>query len=133
MIPAGPTRYAIVLFAVVFFTYVVLLIPLKGSAGFRINIFRLFIDTLISDVLIICSFAVLYHEYGLVFDGEIIFSTALNAIYFSAVTFSTLGFGDFAPAPQARHLAAIEALIGNLHLGVIVAAIFAGLKNTAES
>jgi len=43
-------------------------------------------------------------------------------LYFSLITLTTVGYGDFAPlAPPARYLAALEALIGPLYLAVIIA------------
>ena len=42
--------------------------------------------------------------------------------YFSLVTLSTLGYGDITPLkPAARNLAALEAIIGQLFIGVLVA------------
>src|SRR5262245_25353603 len=43
-------------------------------------------------------------------------------LYLSLVTLSTLGYGDILPVtPQARMLAAIEAIIGPLYLAVLIA------------
>ncbi len=47
---------------------------------------------------------------------------SLNYIYFSFVTLTTLGYGDFTPrTPVAGHLAVLEALAGQLYLAVLVA------------
>jgi Ion channel len=49
------------------------------------------------------------------------FSSA-DGIYFSFVTLATLGYGDFVPKTQvARGLAILEAVVGQLYLGVMVA------------
>ena len=40
------------------------------------------------------------------------------------MTFSTLGYGDFRPSPDARLMAAAQALLGTIHIGMIVGAIF---------
>ena len=46
----------------------------------------------------------------------------MDAVYFSFVTLSTLGYGDIAPvAPAARALALLEAVFGQLYLAVLVA------------
>ncbi|MBO9490376.1 hypothetical protein J7384_08385 [Endozoicomonas sp. G2_1] len=43
-------------------------------------------------------------------------------MYFSMVTLTTLGYGDLTPiAPQARSIAAMEAVVGQLYLTVLVA------------
>ena len=48
----------------------------------------------------------------------------LDLQYFSFVTMTTLGYGDVAPVSDvARALAAVEALIGQLYLAVLVAAL----------
>ena len=45
-----------------------------------------------------------------------------DGIYFSFVTLATLGYGDFVPKTEvARGLAILEAVAGQLYLGVMVA------------
>ena len=47
---------------------------------------------------------------------------SIHPIYFSLVTLTTLGYGDIVPvAPAARMLAAVEAVVGQLYLAVLVA------------
>ena len=43
-----------------------------------------------------------------------------NALYFSIVTFTTLGYGDIAPKAQFRLLAASEALVGVVLVGLFL-------------
>jgi hypothetical protein len=47
-----------------------------------------------------------------------------NALYFSIVTFTTLGYGDMQPIPKMRIVAASQALVGYAYLGLIVATLF---------
>ncbi len=47
-------------------------------------------------------------------------SNPSDYLYFSIVSFTTLGYGDFAPKQEFRLLAASEALVGYLYLGIIV-------------
>ena len=42
-----------------------------------------------------------------------------NSFYFSVVTFTTLGYGDFAPGVESRMDAAIEALLGTIIILVL--------------
>ncbi|WP_299148348.1 potassium channel family protein [uncultured Tateyamaria sp.] len=52
-----------------------------------------------------------------------------EAMYFSAVTFSTLGFGDIKPQEgQSRFVASFGAILGNVHLALFAAAAFATLR-----
>jgi len=49
-------------------------------------------------------------------------STEFNLLYFSFVAMTTIGFGDIVPvAPPARGLAALEGLLAQLYLAIIIA------------
>ena len=49
-------------------------------------------------------------------------SDTTTALYYSFVTMTTLGYGDITPvSPMARILSAIEAMIGQMYLAVLVA------------
>lgn len=43
-----------------------------------------------------------------------------NAIYFSVVTFTTLGYGDISPVGVARFIAALEAFLGSFTMALFV-------------
>ncbi|MDU8912012.1 potassium channel family protein [Aestuariicoccus sp. MJ-SS9] len=99
-----------------------------NNEDFQLDAWRLVLDTMVSAAFMIVVFSVLYKNVGLVAGNDFVRPSALDAIYFSAVTFSTLGYGDFAPHPSARIIAAAQALLGNLHLGMIVGATFAAIR-----
>jgi hypothetical protein len=61
------------------------------------------------------------------FEGAISLS---KAIYFSGVTFATVGYGDFIPAPHLRLVALTEGLLGAFTLGLFVAVLANRLQNT---
>jgi tetratricopeptide (TPR) repeat protein len=44
-----------------------------------------------------------------------------DCLYFSGVTFATIGYGDFIPAPAVRPLALVEGFVGALTMGFFVA------------
>jgi len=75
----------------------------------------------VSISIIIFSFALVYQDMGGIVDssGTVItdFSTCL---YFSVVTFTTLGYGDFHPTDAARGIAAFEAFLGYFCMGILV-------------
>jgi hypothetical protein len=53
----------------------------------------------------------------------------LDAIYFSTVTWTTLGYGDIVPLPEARAVAAIEALMGYIVMALLIAVLLAMVKS----
>jgi voltage-gated potassium channel Kch len=50
-----------------------------------------------------------------------------DSFYFSSVTFTTLGYGDFTPNGFLRVVTAFEAIFGGMSIGFLVAG-FANLK-----
>lgn len=110
------------------FAQVVLLMPFRNAAGFVVDARRLMADTIISSPFTMTVFSLVYRNVGLTEGGVQMQPTAREALYFSIVTFSTLGYGDFVPSPAARLIAASEALLGNLHLGMLVGSTFAALR-----
>jgi len=67
---------------------------------------------------IFCVGHLVFSDGRFVFQDGIVFSIA-RSLYFSVVTFSTLGYGDIYPVGYLKLVAAVEAFIG-----LIVAAIF---------
>jgi len=56
-----------------------------------------------------------------------------QAVYFSFVTLSTLGYGDIVPvSPVARGLAIGEAILGQLYLAVLVARLVGGYAGSGK-
>ena len=76
---------------------------------------------IVQAALLILNFAAIHYASGLIgsVDGvtPISFWTAL---YFSVVTWTTIGYGDYSPAPALQLIAALEAAIGYVYLGLIV-------------
>lgn len=120
---------AFIVASLLIFFQVVLLIPFRdNNDDFQLDTWRLVFDTMISAIFMISAFSILYQNVGLLTGGKMTRPSLLDAIYFSSVTFSTLGYGDFAPRPSTRMIAAVQALLGNLHLGMIVGATFAAIR-----
>jgi hypothetical protein len=82
-------------------------------------------------MLLILFCAVLYTFTGLNYQGEyFVYSTNqtlienftffLSSLYFSVVTFTTLGYGDFTPVGISRAIAAIEAFTGSFTIALFV-------------
>lgn len=78
--------------------------------------------------LIVINFSLIYYilgltekygRHGIYLDG--IASEYYEALYFSVVTITTLGYGDFTPLGLSRLLSATEALVGLFFVGYSIA------------
>lgn len=121
--PSVAPAWATVVFSIAYFVVTVAGVLRLAGLKFRANPHLFILDTVTSLTLNVLAFSLLYRFLNItesVSGAQAV--TALDHIYFSAVTFSTLGFGDFSPTPGARPLAALQAIMGNLHLGLIVGA-----------
>lgn len=76
----------------------------------------------------ITAFAILYTLFPVLKVEDL---TCQNALYFSMVTFTTLGYGDILPNEQFKIIAAGEAILGYITLGLIVG--YAGSLFNIES
>ena len=81
-------------------------------------------------LLVIVAFAAAYKVQVWLVPGSInglsAASTTGDMIYYSAVTITTLGYGDIAPVSNnARMLAFTEALFGQLYIAVLLAKLVA--------
>jgi len=120
----------LILYAVGYFGYVLIYTPFRSTAEFHMSSLRLMSDALISACLTILGFALAYRALGIIPPAQEA-TRVIDYLYFSSVTFATLGYGDFRPSADARLLAAFQALLGNLHLGVVIGAMF--LKMSRKS
>lgn len=134
-----------VLMAIAIFTTTVLAAIRLHGRRYQIAAGRLLRDVTISACLTIVSFAWYYRFIGLHSGGGIpnaqcFFTSgshctcdagALDSLYFSIVTFSTLGFGDFTACTN-KIVSALQALLGNLHLGIFVGAVFYFLSESGS-
>lgn len=107
--------------AIGYFAYTVAMAPLfpgNSTVTAKETLARLGISTALN----VLTFAVLFTGGGMNLGDAA--DTAGTALYFSIVTFSTLGYGDISPADYYRLPAAALAFIGNLHLGLLAALCF---------
>lgn len=101
-----------------------------AASGFSIMLFanrgihvaKLLISLSIQAVSLVILFAGIYRGFGLVGNGEVLNNIeAGTALYFSLVTWTTLGYGDYAPRAEIQLIAAFQAVAGYVFLGMIVA------------
>lgn len=84
----------------------------------------------------IVSFALVHVEIGLR-DNTGATTTIIHAfwesVYYSVVTYTTLGYGDLYPVGPGRALASIQALTGYLTLGLLASTVASALKPGSDA
>ncbi len=78
--------------------------------------------------IMMLAFAFLYWHAGLISPNGEVVHDGEAALYFSIVTWTTLGYGDYHPAGAVRYLAASEALLGYTFMGLLVAVTYGWLN-----
>lgn len=117
--------YILAALSVLYFFTVVIGVLFLASHEFKVAPARLSSDALVSMIFCVMSFALVFRSLGFSAGEECLGPfDPVESVYFSAVTFSTLGYGDFHPCSNAQLFAAFQAMLGNLHLGLIVGAAF---------
>jgi hypothetical protein len=96
---------------------------------------RVILALLTQGATLIFVFAGIYRGYGLVFGGEHV--SLLNdwksPLYFSVVTWTTLGYGDFTPPPELRLITAMQAILRYIFFGLAVGLWAGVLSNRSPS
>jgi hypothetical protein len=78
--------------------------------------------TVIAAATLLLSFASIYRIEGIIDSStKELVHNPVDCLYFSVVTFTTVGYGDFIPPPGLRLVAAAEAFAGYLSLALIIA------------
>lgn len=77
---------------------------------------------LLAIYITIFGFASIYKSAGLI-RADSITHESIDALYFSIVTWTTLGYGDLQPTESIKLLAALEALLGTLFIPLLLSAI----------
>jgi voltage-gated potassium channel Kch len=73
-------------------------------------------------LFLIGFFALIYKSFGVYPPGAVEPEQLnwLDAIYFSVVTWTTLGYGDFRPSDETKIWVMIETLLGYVYMGLFV-------------
>jgi hypothetical protein len=88
------------------------------------GLFRFPLLTISIIPIVVLSFADIYKYVGLVGPDGLVHHDAVVCLYFSVVTWTTLGYGDFRPGSNdGRIFASFEALLGYIVMGVLVGAV----------
>jgi hypothetical protein len=76
--------------------------------------------SLTSLITLLLGFAFVFRQFG-IFDGEHHrIHDPFVCIYFSVITWTTVGYGDFTPSPETRSCAALEALLGYVFMALLI-------------
>jgi len=114
-------------------TAVVLIVtyfPVVAKTGSH-QLFYYLWDLSLHAALLIVIYALIYKRIGLLSGGEAI-TEPLDFLYFSIVTWTTLGYGDIVPVSGARMFAASEAVCGYVFMGLYLAIVLHVLTKYAE-
>lgn len=112
------------------FYFRVLIRTLKAQTNTLAGIAQFIIFSLIYMTVQILAFACVYKYTGLKFPENT--QDSENLIYFSAITWTTVGYGDIVPIGASKLVAAIEALWGYIYMGIfigILSSLLIGFKN----
>lgn len=115
--------------SVFYFCTVIIGVIFLTSADFSPAPVRLMFDTFLSITFTIFCFGLVFRFNGITSGATCNPQDSADTLYFSMVTFSTLGYGDFRPCLDSRLFAALQAIIGNLHMGLIVGSAFLMIQN----
>lgn len=97
----------------------------SGHDSYRKNSIRLIVSTASFLIVLHLLQSALWAIVYLVLPGITEFDTFEKALYFSMVTFTTLGYGEITMASDSRILAGLEAINGIILIGWSTAIMFA--------
>ena len=94
-------------------------------------------------MLLQLAFAFVYSRFGLIDttlegnptiggEGEHSWASYAKCVYFSFVTFTTVGYGDFYPKGLSRVMVCIHSFIGYLVLGVLASTSASLIQSTQD-
>ena len=77
--------------------------------------------------ILIFAYSSAYTHTGIKNSDDVITYDQMDCLYFSIVTWTTLGYGDFQPTEGARLIAASEALLGYIWMAILVGMVMKAL------
>ena len=88
---------------------------------------------LLSYIELIINYAVIYFMMPPSWFGEEKFGNIIDAVYFSGVTITTLGYGDYSPSFWVAKLLVIHQVLTGFTLVIVSFAVYAGKGLAASS
>lgn len=79
----------------------------------------------VNSIILILMFSLIYYSdpSDIKLPSDISDYSFLDSLYYSMVTFTTLGYGDYTPLSNLRLVAACEALLGAMSIGALIASL----------
>jgi hypothetical protein len=91
------------------------------------------VATLANILIMVALFATIYAHVGII-DGEgNIVKSFRECFYFSMVTWTTLGYGDYKPSVPVQMYAVLEAFLGYIYLAILAAFILGRIMPTRSN
>lgn len=115
-----------------FISFVLLYLFCRSKIGPLVVLLSFILHT----ATLILLYAGIYRMYGFVSgvneNGVAIVTSGdfWGSLYFSIVTWTTLGYGDLSPVPDIQLLSAVQAILGYLYLGAIVSVLVSMFPKT---
>jgi hypothetical protein len=121
----GWARYGTIAFTcmggiILNYTIIKDLISLLKFQGSMKDLYKEYAWVVAVTLMNISLFASFYHMFGVRLGQDVLKGDWYNSVYFSVVTWTTLGYGDFAPVENLRLVAALEALMGYFYMALLV-------------
>jgi voltage-gated potassium channel Kch len=80
----------------------------------------------------IIIFSIIFYQNGLIHNNSLLNISWFDSLYFSFTTWTTLGYGDFSPGEKIRLITSIEAILGYITTGILVALIMSSITSISE-
>jgi hypothetical protein len=119
------------LFLLLVFGIRIAVLELKSNATIR-DVFESFVLVGAIIIALIGFYAIIYQHYGLLNDTTPVTSPS-DFLYFSIVTWTTLGYGDLKPTAACRLFAASEALLGYIAMELYLTLVFHAMSGRRQA
>jgi len=125
-----PLLVAYILCVLLFVIFLRVPAELAWSQNFFSSLVWIFMVNILYSIIV---YAILYYRSGLIQNGNLIEISFLQSLYFSVTTWTTLGYGDFAPPEHMQLVTSIEALSGYFSMAIFIALLALWLNDAFKS
>jgi hypothetical protein len=125
----------IILFTAINGLFILQLTKFVAVSRNRNSFGREFAIACMAAMLNIILFTAIFYVYGIDSGMEMdpVKNDIQSSLYFSIVTWTTLGYGDLKPIPELRLVAAFEALLGYVYMSILVGIFLSSMTKKHKS